>query len=72
MEIYRRHHAIAVAARGDAFAPLRVVVGLAWGDAVYGDLGSEERRDFTALGTRLVPGTALPVPIGVFPRYEAP
>jgi adenylate cyclase len=33
-----------------ALAPLRVVVGLAWGDAVYGDLGSKERRDFTALG----------------------
>ena len=29
-------------------------------------------RDFAALGTRLVPGTELPAPVGVFPRYEAP
>ena len=29
-------------------------------------------RDFTALGTRLTPGTELPAPTGVFPRYEAP
>jgi len=28
--------------------------------------------DFTALNTRLVPGTVLPAPTGVFPRYEAP
>ncbi len=32
----------------------------------------EERRDFAALATRLAPGTVLPVPTGVFPRYEAP
>ncbi len=32
----------------------------------------EESRDFAALATRLVPGTALPAPSGVFPRYEAP
>ena len=27
---------------------------------------------FSALGTRLAPGTALPKPSGVFPRYEEP
>ncbi len=32
----------------------------------------EDRRDFAALGTRLIPRTALPAPIGVFPRYEPP
>lgn len=32
----------------------------------------EGRRDFAALGTRLTPGTPLPAPAGVFPRYEAP
>jgi methionyl-tRNA synthetase len=30
-----------------------------------------EQRSFTALGTRLVPGTALPAPTAVFPRYQA-
>jgi class 3 adenylate cyclase len=29
---------------------LEVGMGLAWGDAVYGDLGSDDRKDFTALG----------------------
>jgi len=29
-----------------------------------------DQRDFTAIGTRLVPGTALPKPEGVFPRYQ--
>jgi methionyl-tRNA synthetase len=29
-------------------------------------------RDFTAVGTRLVAGTALPTPEGVFPRYVPP
>ena len=29
-------------------------------------------RDFTSLATRLVPGTELPTPVGVFPRYEPP
>jgi len=29
----------------------------------------EDARDFAALDTRLVPGTALPPPVGVFPRY---
>ena len=33
---------------------------------------SEDRRAFTAIGTPLEPGTALPAPAGVFPRYEAP
>jgi methionyl-tRNA synthetase len=33
---------------------------------------SGESRDFAALTTRLAPGTALPVPSGVFPRYEPP
>ncbi|MBU3706775.1 MAG: methionine--tRNA ligase [Mycobacterium sp.] len=31
-----------------------------------------DRRDFAALSDRLVPGTALPTPAGVFPRYEPP
>ncbi|MEZ0051471.1 methionyl-tRNA synthetase [Mycobacterium sp. MAA66] len=29
-------------------------------------------RDFRAIGTRLAPGTALPAPEGVFPRYQPP
>ena len=29
----------------------------------------EDARVFAALDTRLVPGTALPPPVGVFPRY---
>jgi methionyl-tRNA synthetase len=33
---------------------------------------AEDCRDFAALGSRMVPGTALPSPTGVFPRYEAP
>ncbi|AVO44931.1 methionine--tRNA ligase [Phreatobacter cathodiphilus] len=32
----------------------------------------EDARDFAALGTRLKPGTALPAPAGVFPRYVEP
>ena len=28
------------------------------------------QRDFAAIGTRLAPGTALPAPVGVFPRYQ--
>jgi methionyl-tRNA synthetase len=28
-----------------------------------------DARDFTAIGTRLLPGTTLPAPEGVFPRY---
>ncbi|MGV0990688.1 MAG: methionine--tRNA ligase [Mycobacterium sp.] len=31
-----------------------------------------DRRDFTSLTRRIVPGTALPAPVGVFPRYEPP
>jgi methionyl-tRNA synthetase len=31
----------------------------------------EDRRTFASIGTRLVPGTALPSPTGVFPRYQA-
>jgi methionyl-tRNA synthetase len=30
-----------------------------------------DKRTFAALGTRLAPGTALPAPTGVFPRYQA-
>jgi methionyl-tRNA synthetase len=30
-----------------------------------------EQRTFAAIGTRIVPGTALPTPEGVFPRYQA-
>jgi methionyl-tRNA synthetase len=33
---------------------------------------AEDRRAFTAIGARLVPGTALPAPTGVFPRYQPP
>jgi methionyl-tRNA synthetase len=29
----------------------------------------EDQRTFEAIGTRLAPGTALPAPVGVFPRY---
>ena len=32
----------------------------------------EDSRDFAALGVRLAPGTALPAPVGVFPRYLPP
>jgi methionyl-tRNA synthetase len=31
----------------------------------------DEARSFAAIGTRLAPGTALPAPTGVFPRYQA-
>lgn len=32
----------------------------------------KDARTFEAVGTRLVPGTALPKPQGVFPRYVEP
>ncbi|MEH0109178.1 methionine--tRNA ligase [Tersicoccus sp. MR15.9] len=32
----------------------------------------EDARDFAALGTPLAPGTPLPAPVPVFPRYEEP
>jgi methionyl-tRNA synthetase len=31
---------------------------------------TDEQRTFAAIGVRLVPGTALPTPTGVFPRYQ--
>ncbi|WP_101952301.1 methionine--tRNA ligase [Mycobacterium sp. 3519A] len=31
----------------------------------------DDQRSFAAIGTRLTPGTALPAPAGVFPRYQA-
>jgi methionyl-tRNA synthetase len=31
---------------------------------------SDDQRTFAAIGTRLAAGTALPVPVGVFPRYQ--
>ncbi|MGH3556139.1 methionine--tRNA ligase [Mycobacterium sp.] len=31
----------------------------------------KDQRTFSAIGTRLVPGTELPEPTGVFPRYQA-
>jgi adenylate cyclase len=31
-------------------APLKIGIGLAYGEAVFGDLGSPDRRDFTAIG----------------------
>ena len=30
----------------------------------------ESQRDFTALAARVAPGTPLPAPVGVFPRYQ--
>jgi methionyl-tRNA synthetase len=30
----------------------------------------EEQRMFNAIGTRLAPDTVLPLPVGVFPRYQ--
>lgn len=30
-----------------------------------------DARTFAAVGTRLTPGTALPTPVGVFPRYQS-
>ena len=37
-------------------------------------IGEGELRMFSALGgkTRIAPGTALPPPVGVFPRYVEP
>ncbi|AGZ50324.1 methionine--tRNA ligase [Mycobacterium kansasii] len=32
----------------------------------------DDRRAFSAVGTRLAPGTQLPPPTGVFPRYQPP
>jgi methionyl-tRNA synthetase len=29
-----------------------------------------DQRSFAAIGARLAPGTALPAPAGVFPRYQ--
>ncbi|HOB50013.1 MAG TPA: methionine--tRNA ligase [Mycobacterium sp.] len=31
----------------------------------------DDARDFAAVGVRIAPGTALPAPVGVFPRYQA-
>jgi methionyl-tRNA synthetase len=31
---------------------------------------TDEQRDFGAIGARLIPGTPLPAPAGVFPRYQ--
>jgi methionyl-tRNA synthetase len=33
-------------------------------------LGQSDERTFVAIGTRLTPGTPLPAPVGVFPRYQ--
>ena len=30
----------------------------------------DDQRTFASIGTRLAPGTALPAPVGVFPRYQ--
>ncbi len=46
----------------DSAARLLDLLGLPQGPA----------RDFAALGERLAPGTELPAPQGVFPRYEEP
>jgi methionyl-tRNA synthetase len=31
---------------------------------------TDDQRTFAAVGTRIAPGTALPAPVGVFPRYQ--
>ena len=31
---------------------------------------TDDQRTFAAVGTRIAPGTALPAPVGVFPRYH--
>jgi adenylate cyclase len=36
--------------RASATPPLAIGIGLAFGEAVFGDLGSPDRRDFTAIG----------------------
>ena len=46
----------------DSTAKLLTLLGVPEGDA----------RQFAALSTALVPGTELPAPAPVFPRYEAP
>ncbi len=33
-------------------------------------LGQADDRTFATIGTRLAPGTTLPAPVGVFPRYQ--
>ena len=33
-------------------------------------LNAATQRDFTALAARIAPGTPLPAPVGVFPRYQ--
>jgi adenylate cyclase len=33
-----------------ALAPIAVAVGMAYGEVVFGDLGSADRKDYTALG----------------------
>jgi methionyl-tRNA synthetase len=30
----------------------------------------DDKRTFTSIGTRLAPGTPLPAPVAVFPRYQ--
>ncbi|MUM35223.1 methionine--tRNA ligase, partial [Mycolicibacterium sp. CBMA 361] len=42
------------------------------GEKLLNLLGQDaSARDFSSIGTRLVPGTALPTPEGVFPRHQA-
>ncbi|MGH3675927.1 MAG: methionine--tRNA ligase, partial [Mycobacterium sp.] len=31
---------------------------------------ADDQRTFAAIGTRLQPGTSLPPPVGVYPRYQ--
>lgn len=47
VDALQRLNATELAAHGVA---LEVGVGIAYGDAVFGDLGSDDRKDFTALG----------------------
>ena len=42
------------------------------GDAGRTNASNEGPRSFSAFAEDLVPGTALPKPVGVFPRHEEP
>jgi adenylate cyclase len=49
-DIVRRGRQLLASIPGTAEAGLDLAVGIAYGEAVYGDLGSGERKDFTAIG----------------------
>ena len=57
---------------GDIDADAIEVPEAGLGGALLTLLGQpEDQRMFSAIATRLAPGTALPAPTGVFPRYQA-